>query len=593
MPTSRPIIGIDLGTTNSAVAYFGPEGPKMIEPPADGGRRGATMPSVVGIDGDGGLLIGQAARNQAHLAPERTVASVKRRMGEDVNLAMGTRALTPPEVSALLLGELKRWAEAQLGGPVQQAVISVPAYFTDGQRQATREAGALAGLEVVRILHEPTAAALAYGGAAEDAGLVLVYDFGGGTFDVSIVRVEAGVVEVQVSTGDSHLGGDDIDALMVDRLMAVVRDRDGLEELGPVARARLLRAAEEAKIELSTAPFATCHLDHLGEVDGQPLHFAYTWGRDEFADLIEPLVDRTIALVDRALTDARLQASGLHRVLLVGGSTRIPAVRAHLAKRLACEPEGAVDPDLCVALGAAAQAGMEMGQAPRGVLVDVTPYTFGTSVIGEVDGLPHPRQFVPLIARNTSLPARHSEVFYKMHNAQEQARIEVFQGEKANADDNVCVGLFTFANLDRSPRVHEGGVVFTFSLDRDGMLEVEALERLSGKRVHGRIDNVLGRRSAAEIQVARAHLEAAVGRGPGPLPNEARAHAGEAELPEKTAELLRRTEVRVRDAGKVDKFVGAGAEALKRAWVVHVADLSPAQRDRASVIFSSLASGRP
>ena len=542
MTDTPPILGIDLGTTNSAVAWFGQAGPEIINiDPSELLFGGATMPSVVGLGPDGAVLVGAAARNQAQLAPERTVASAKRHMGEDTRLSMGARTFAPQEISAVLLGALRAKAEASLGRPVGRAVVTVPAFFTDAQRQATREAGVLAGLEVVRILNEPTAAALAYGGQTEEAGWVLVYDLGGGTFDVSIVRVEAGVVEVQVSAGDNRLGGDDIDALMAARLVAHAKSSHGLEELGPVAHARILRAAEEAKIALSTAPFATTHLDHLGEVGGRAVHLDYTWERASFVELIEPLIERTMGLVDKSLRDASLQAGALNRVLLVGGSTRIPAVRAQLAQRLRCEPEGAVDPDLCVALGAASQAGMEMGLAPRGVLVDVTPYTFGTSALDIVNGVVQPRHFVPIISRNTKLPARRSEVFFKHDDAQDTAEVEVFQGEAENADDNTRVGTFTFSNLDRSARAREGGVVFTFSLDQDGVLEVEALERASGKRISGRIDNVLGRKTPAETDRARADLNAALGHQ-APFSSDAdRATTAEASLPQDIADLLQRT----------------------------------------------------
>ncbi len=337
MNVANIIVGIDLGTTNSEVAWVADGQPTILTDADDAG----IMPSVVGLDAKGDLLVGRAAHNQAALAPQRTVSSVKRHMGTEQPMPLGDRTYTPPEVSAFILRALKARAEAKLGQPVNRAVITVPAYFTDAQRQATREAGRLAELEVVRIINEPTAAALAYGGGQQAPGTVLVYDLGGGTFDVSIVRIEAQVVEVLASTGDNQLGGDDIDRLIVDCLVTHL-ETEMQYTVGdaPLPRARLARAAEQAKKQLSTAPRAKIEVDHLGEVDGAPVHLIFELRRERLVELIAPLLQRTLDCVERALADAELRPEQIDRVLLVGGSTRIPEVHRLLTERLG---QGVVD----------------------------------------------------------------------------------------------------------------------------------------------------------------------------------------------------------------------------------------------------------
>ena len=496
----EPIVGIDLGTTNSEVAIAFDGTPQVIRLDDDG-----IVPSVVGLDAEGRLLVGREAHNQAVLAPERTVRSIKRQMGTDERVSMGAESYSPQEISAFILKALKARAEQALGRPVNKAVITAPAYFTDAQRQATREAGALAGLEVVRIINEPTAAALAYEGQKGESHRVLVYDLGGGTFDVSVVQIESGVVEVLASTGDTHLGGDDFDQLILERLIAHMNTSLGLDGAGDdrMLRARLLRAAETAKIALSSAPYARIEEDHVGEVDGEARHVSFELSRRDFEEMIAPLLDRTMEAVSRALTDAMVRPSQIDRILLVGGSTRIPRIAALLSERLGQEAHGEVDPDLCVALGAAVQAGMEMGVDVQSVLVDITPYTFGTSVMGELYGRPYAYQFAPLIRRNTRLPATKTEVFYTMTEDQDSVEIDVYQGEDPDALKNVRIGSFWLRGLNKTPHAHEKGILFTYHLNLDGILEIHAVERATGREIRGVVEDALGQSSEAELAVSR------------------------------------------------------------------------------------------
>ena len=445
------VIGIDLGTTNSEVAILSGGTPQVVREDGD-----AILPSCVGIDEAGNIIVGRQARNQAVAAPERTVLSIKRRMGSDERVRMGAEEYTPQEISAFILKALKERAARALGHDVHKAVITVPAYFTDAQRQATREAGRIAGLEVVRIINEPTAAALSYEKRRDGSHRILVYDLGGGTFDVSIVVIEDGVVEVLASTGDNRLGGDDFDELVARRLNAHIEDElgiDGARE-NRLLQARLLRAAEQAKIELSNQPYARVEEDHIASVDGEPKHLSFELSRLDLEQDLEDLLARTMQSVTMALNDAQVRPSQLDRILMVGGSTRIPRITQLLAERLGREPHGEVDPDMCVALGAAVQAGIEMGQDMQSVLVDITPYTFGTSALGELYGLPYAHQFIPLIRRNSKLPATRTEAFFTVTENQETVELKVYQGEDPDALKNVEIGSFRFSGLNRQ----EGGV---------------------------------------------------------------------------------------------------------------------------------------
>ena len=532
----EPIIGIDLGTTNSEVAIVSGGKPLVVKEDDE-----AIVPSCVGLDEAGNVIVGRRARNQAAAAPERTVLSVKRLMGSETRVRMGDEEYTPQEISAFVLKALKDRAARALGRDVRKAVLTVPAYFTDAQRQATREAGTIAGLEVVRIINEPTAAALSYEArGGEGQRRILVYDLGGGTFDVSVVGIEAGVVEVLASTGDNRLGGDDFDALLVERLNAWL-EADAEAGAGERARedrllqARLQRAAERAKIELSGQPFTLVEEDHVASVHGEARHLSCEIAREEFERDVDEMLARTMRAVTTALTDANVRPSQLDRILLVGGSTRIPRIAQLLAERLGQEPHGGVDPDLCVALGAGVQAGIEMGLDMEAVLVDITPYTFGTSTVGELDGRPYGHQFVPLIRRNSKLPVTRADVFYTLFESQESVEIKVYQGENPDALENVEIGTFLFSGLNRERGAHEHGLLFTYSLDLDGLLHVHARERTTGRELHGVVENALGRSSDGELDASRARVtslwgEEDAGAGPpsGPGEEEEEAGGGEA-----------------------------------------------------------------
>ena len=499
------VIGIDLGTTNSEVAILSGRRPSIVMERGD-----AILPSCVGLDDAGTVIVGRQARQQAVAAPERTVLSVKRLMGSGTRVRMGPEAYAPQEISAFILKALKERADRALGRDVHKAVITVPAYFTDAQRQATREAGEIAGLTVVRIINEPTAAALSYevGGTARRT--LLVYDMGGGTFDVSVVRMEAGVVEVLATAGDNQLGGDDFDALILERLNTHIETGLGVEDArdDPLLQARLRRAAEQAKIELSDQPYVRVEEDHVALVAGEARHLTCELSRADFERDIEPFLDRSLQAVTTALQDAGVRPSQLDRVLLVGGSTRIPRIAAVLTERLGQEPHGEVDPDLCVALGAGVQAGIEMGRDMQSVLVDITPYTFGTSATGELYGRPYAHQFVPLIRRNSKLPATRTEVFFTMFEDQPQVEVKVYQGEDPDALKNVEIGTFMFAGLNQQPGAHDQGLLCTYSLDLDGLLHVHARERATGREIRGVVENAVGRSGDEALGAAKERVSA-------------------------------------------------------------------------------------
>ena len=482
------IVGIDLGTTNSEIAYIKDDQPYVI--PDETGD--PILPSVVGLSEDGRLLVGYAARNQLLLAPERSVKSIKRRMGEDTTVSLGEQAYTPQEISAMILRTLRERAERHLGTTVGKAVITVPAYFNDAQRQATREAGELAGLEVVRIINEPTAASLTYDTDQWDLKRLLVYDLGGGTFDVSIVQVQEGIVEVLSSHGDTQLGGDDFDALLAEHIMQHFENEQqfDLREM-PAARARVLQAAEEAKKQLSVAPFADIQEEYIAEHDGTPLHLTMEIARHEFDDLVRPLLDKTITCVGRALDDAKLNPSQLDRVLLVGGSTRSPIVTEMLEERLGQPAHQEVDPDLCVALGAGVQAAIINGQDIGPVLVDITPHSLGIRCLGTVGGLFTDSMFSRIITRNSPLPISRSEGYQTVVDSQETVEIEVYQGEHDDARMNTLVGEFMVEGLAPVPAGNE--VLVHMNLTLDGILQVTATEKQTGLQRQVRIENALTR----------------------------------------------------------------------------------------------------
>jgi molecular chaperone DnaK len=507
------IVGIDLGTTNSEVAVVEHGRPRVI--PVDGDP---ILPSVVGLDADGRLLVGKPARNQLVVAPARTVKSVKRRMGEDAPLTVGDQQFRPQEISAVILRKLKQAAEADLGQPVRKAVVTVPAYFNDSQRQATREAGELAGLEVVRILNEPTAAALTYEANPAGRERFLVYDLGGGTFDVSVVQAENGVFEVLASHGDTRLGGDDFDALLVRHLADEFRDLFGLDLTADrVTHARLQAAAEAAKRRLSDHPYTRVEEEFIAEKDGVPLHLNTEVERATFENLIRPLLDKTMACVQSSLDDAGLVAANIDRVVLVGGSTRVPLIGQLLEARLGKPASREVHPDLCVALGAAVQAALVGGAEVGAVLVDITPHTLGVKSLEYPDSFsrrPNEWKFSPIVPRNSPLPASRSEVFCTVSDNQQTVEIEVYQGESTDVRRNHKVGKLLVEGLARAPAGNP--IVVQLDLTLDGTLKVTAREKATGLNRQATVENALNRFAVEERGAARDRLDRLWGDEPAP-----------------------------------------------------------------------------
>ena len=502
------IVGIDLGTTNSEIAVVR-DGRVQVIPVAGAVR---ILPSVVGIGDDGALLVGSAARNQHAAHPERTVRSIKRRMGETTPVRMADKDYAPQEISALILRRLKDLAQDHLGVEVNKAVITVPAFFSDAQRQATREAGQIAGLEVVRIINEPTAAALAYESRHAGARKALVYDLGGGTFDVSVVNLEGDVVEVLASHGNNHLGGDDFDQKLIDMALAHLQQVHQVDaSQSPAAMARLQRAAEAAKIALSDAPFATLAEEYLLQRNGVPVHLALEVSREQYEALIEPYIAETLDAVHVALSGAGLTVGDIDEILLVGGATRTPLVVQRLERELGKQPRAEVDPDLCVAMGAAIQAAIIAGTQTHTVLVDVTPYTFGTSTLGERDGEPYEYCYVPLIRKNTPVPVSKSEVFYTVFDGQPSVEVLVFQGEDPDALNNIEIGRFRVEGL--SDVAAGNPIVLGLALDLDGILEVTAREKKSGLQRSISIGDAIARFDQDKLDTARSRVQALLGGG--------------------------------------------------------------------------------
>jgi molecular chaperone DnaK len=498
---SEPIVGIDLGTTNSEVAIVRDRQPHVFAEDGD-----PILPSFVGLSEDGRLLVGKAARNQWVLAPDRTIKSIKRKMGQDVKVKLGDQEYRPQEISAMILRKLRERAGRELGQPVQKAVITVPAYFNDAQRQATREAGELAGLEVVRILNEPTAASLTYDPAHRELRRLLVYDLGGGTFDVSIVQAQESVVEVLASHGDTQLGGDDFDDLLLKFVCDRFQQEHGVDlRANLVSRSRVLRAAEAAKRHVSDHPFARIQEEFIAEKEGRALHLDLEVSRTEYEDLIRPLLDKTMDCVQRALDDARLTAAQIDKVILVGGSTRTPLVSRLLEERLSQPAHQEVNPDLCVAMGAAVQAAIIAGADVGAVLVDITPHTLGIKCLGEFNGFDFPYQFAPIIARNTPLPASRAEVFHTVYDGQREVEVDVYQGESDDVRRNHRVGRFLIQGLAPVPAGNQ--IVVQLDLNLDGMLKVSAREKATGLQKQITIDNALARYEREERDEARARLD--------------------------------------------------------------------------------------
>jgi molecular chaperone DnaK len=498
MADSGKVIGIDLGTTNSVVAVM-EGGQATVIPNEEGGR---TTPSVVGFTDEGERLVGAIAKRQAVTNPKGTIYSIKRFMGrrlgevpEEIKLVpydvvagkegmaaveVAGKTYTPPEVSAMILQKLKSAAEAYLGQPVGAAVITVPAYFNDAQRQATKDAGAIAGLEVKRIINEPTAAALAYGLDKQADEKIAVYDFGGGTFDISILEVGENVVEVKATNGDTHLGGDNFDHRIIDYLIAEFRKDQGVDlAKDPMAVQRLREAAEKAKIELSSAQSTDINLPYITADKSGPKHMALKLTRSKFEQLVEDLIERSLGPCRQALADAGFGASDIDEVVLVGGSTRIPLVQQRVKDLFGKEPNKTVNPDEVVAVGAAVQGGVLAGDVKDVLLLDVTPLSLGIETLGGV--------MTKLIEKNTTIPTKRSQVFSTAADTQPQVEIHVLQGEREMAGDNRTLGRFILDGIPPAPR-GVPQIEVAFDIDANGILSVHARDKATGKEQSIRIE---------------------------------------------------------------------------------------------------------
>jgi molecular chaperone DnaK len=500
------IVGIDLGTTNSGVAIVQDGAPQMLP---NGSER--IIPSVVGYSPAGQWLVGTPARNQYVLHPENTVRSIKREMGTDTRVALAGRQFSPPEISSFILRELKAIAERNLGQPISEAVITVPAYFPDAARQATHDAGQIAGFNVRRIINEPTAAALAYGLNMAEDQLVLVYDLGGGTFDVSLVELMEGIVEVRASHGNTRLGGDDFDQRLAERVAARFQEDHGVDlREERRAWARLLRAAEMTKIELSSHPFAWIREEYIAEKRGVPIHLEYEVSRHEFIESIWDLLDQTLDSIDQVMEDAQVAAEEISQVLLVGGSTRTPAVWELMANHLNTEPLMAINPEEAVALGAGVQAAIIDGVPIDAILVDVTPHSLGIEVAEIRMGRIIPDRYSVLIRRNTTIPVTKEEVYSTIHPEQETVEIAVYQGASPIASENILLDKFLITDLEPEHPGELARVTVGFDFDVNGILKVTARDRHTGQQKDITVEASKARMSEAEIIKAQKWVSEAV-----------------------------------------------------------------------------------
>ena len=534
------IIGIDLGTTNSCVAVM-EGGEAVVIPNAEGNR---TTPSVVAFSKNGERLVGQIAKRQAVTNPDNTVISIKRDMGTNKKVNIEGDEFTPQEISAMTLQKLKTDAENYLGTTVSQAVITVPAYFSDSQRQATKDAGKIAGLEVLRIINEPTAAALAYGMDKEDAdSKIMVYDLGGGTFDVSILDIGDGVFEVLATSGNNKLGGDDFDQKIIDYLVAEFKSSNGIDlSADKMAMQRLKEAAEKAKIELSGVQQTQINLPFITADATGPKHLDITLTRPKFEELIRDLVESTAGPVNQALKDAGITADKLHKVLLVGGSTRVPAVQELVKRITGKEPDKGINPDECVAIGAAIQGGVLSGDVKDLVLLDVTPLSLGIETYGGV--------FTKLIERNTTIPTKKSQVFSTAADGQTSVEIHVLQGEREMAAYNKTLGRFQLTGIPAAPR-GVPQIEVTFDIDANGIVHVSAKDMATGNEQNVAI--------TASSNLSEEDIERAV--------KDAEAHASEDKKKKEEIEVRNNAESLVYNSEKTLKELGDKVSGEEKAKV--------------------------
>ena len=559
------MIGIDLGTTNSCVAVMEGGEPTVI-PNKQGNR---TLPSVVGYSDKGERLVGEPAKRQAVKSPDKTVQSIKRHMGEsDFTVDLHDEERKPEEISAMILQEIKSYAEDYIGEEVTEAVITVPAYFEDAQRQATKNAGKIAGLDVKRIINEPTAASLAYGLDDDSEQTVLVYDLGGGTFDVSILDLGDGVFEVVSTRGDNHLGGDDFDEKIIEYLADEFESTHGIDlRKDKLALQRLKDAAEKAKIELSNVSTTNVNIPYITQTESGPAHLDIDISRSQFENMISGLINKTIDQTQKALDDADLTKTDIDQVLLVGGSTRIPYVQQSIKQKLGVDPNKGINPDECVAMGAAIQAGILNDEVDDVVLLDVTPLSLGIETLGGV--------FTKLIERNTTIPTEKSKVFSTAEDNQTQVDIHVLQGEREMAKDNKTLGRFQLTGIPPAKR-GVPQIEVTFSIDKDGIVHVSAKDKGSGKEEDITIESDTG--------LSEEEIEQMV--------NEAEEHAEEDKKKKEAVDtvteadgLVRQVENTLEEAGDnvdasvVDEIEAAKEELEEELEDIDVHDIDPDELD--------------